>query len=96
MKERSFDCNAVGQGKVEPGLVPWQMLRSATWLLIMLWCSGPLLSFHCVGRPLEYGLAPLESEDAQEANTDQLMIWNLAQMVSGFCGGLWASSIVYN
>jgi len=83
----SFHGPATDYGKVEPGLVPWQMLRSATWLLIMLWCSGPLLSFHCVGGPLEYGLAPLESEDAQEANTDQLMKWNPAQMAMSAVAG---------
>lgn len=83
----SFHGPATDYGTLEPGLVPWQMLRSATWLLIMLWCVGPLLSFHCVGGPLEYGLAPLAFEDAQEANTDRIMKWNPAQLAFSAVAG---------
>jgi len=69
----SFHGPATDYGKFKPGKVPWSALRSSTYLLIALWCTGPLLSFNQVGGPLEFGFMALRAEDAAEASSDRNM-----------------------
>jgi len=66
-----FHGPATDYGRTEPGKVPWHMIKRGTLLMILLWMTGPLLSFGRVGGPLENGVPPLRAMDSIGARSDR-------------------------